>query len=420
MCRRPGESLTPDDVCFSATPSRAVSILWLRSHQQLPAVPRLSLRACAGYAGLTEEAILSDVSPEGSGHAETARFRLWTSAELDEADLPLEFEIEGLLAACEPALVAGIGKTLKTSLQADAAISLGLGVPFLGRFPARRKRVGFFSGESGLRTLKSIGRRIAGSKGCRLKDADVFWCSDLPKLGDAEDERVFERLIQDNGLELVCVDPAYLACQLGADANNLFEVGGKLRGLTRIAVQLGCTTQLTHHLRKGTPIGEVPELSAIAWGGFSEWARQWWLLNRRRPYAHDGKHELWLSVGGSAGHGGLWGINVDEGSPEDRTWNVEVLDPEEAKQSVQTKDSQSRKVARDAARQQTVERNLDRLLNDLSNHPDGDTKTAIGTRLGLGTGAFEAAKNLGLSRGVVLSCTVVKQNGSFAGFQAAN
>src|SRR5262249_10160130 len=64
--------------------------------------------------------------------------------------------------------------------------------------------------------------------------------------------------------------------------------------------------------------------------GVREFARQWLLINRRTKYKHDGKHELVISVGGSAGHSSLWDVTIDEGKPgidsQDRKWKVTVED----------------------------------------------------------------------------------------------
>jgi hypothetical protein len=40
------------------------------------------------------------------------------------------------------------------------------------------------------------------------------------------------------------------------------------------------------------------------------------LLNRRTPYQlGSGHHELWLSMGARAGHGGLYGVDAAVGDP---------------------------------------------------------------------------------------------------------
>ena len=93
-------------------------------------------------------------------------------------------------------------------------------------------------------------------------------------------------------------------------------MGAKLSGLTKLGQETGCTIILCHHTRKNQKgpmdLFEPAELEDIAWAGFPEWARQWLLLSRRRKYDPEqgGHHELWLNVGGSAGHSGLWGVKL--------------------------------------------------------------------------------------------------------------
>jgi hypothetical protein len=53
------------------------------------------------------------------------------------------------------------------------------------------------------------------------------------------------------------------------------------------------------------------------------------LVSRREKYTGDGVHDLWLTVGGSGGHGGLWNLRVEEGTVDDhfggRRWDVQLL-----------------------------------------------------------------------------------------------
>jgi hypothetical protein len=91
---------------------------------------------------------------------------------------------------------------------------------------------------------------------------------------------------------------------------------------------------LVHHAKKRSNhnysgLYEPLELDDLAYSGFAEFARQWWLLNRRERYdPASGTHKLWLEAGGSAGQGGRWGLDVSEGrigdNFEGRTWGVQV------------------------------------------------------------------------------------------------
>ena len=153
----------------------------------------------------------------------------------------------------------------------------------------------------------------------------------MPKLGQPRTKSTLRKFITDNRIEVLIIDPAYLCLDLGDDAGNLFSVGKKLFELTEVGRDTDCTIILVHHNRKASKENPfaAPELESIAWSGFQEWARQWILLGRREAYnpERSGSHRLWLSVGGSAGHSGLWGLDVEEGSRKDRggrRWEISI------------------------------------------------------------------------------------------------
>ena len=125
------------------------------------------------------------------------------------------------------------------------------------------------SGESGLGTLQETARRIAYRAGKRLTDIDgLIFSEQLPQFGNFEHETALEKFIVDNGLEILAIDPAYLAMP-SDDPGNLFEQGRLLRGMSEVCREAGCMMILAHHTRKGRvdPFA-APELNDIAWSGF--------------------------------------------------------------------------------------------------------------------------------------------------------
>jgi hypothetical protein len=133
--------------------------------------------------------------------------------------------------------------------------------------------------------------------------------------------------------EVLIVDPVYLSLMgnatRGLSAGNLFDIGPLLAGIVDTCLRRQTTPILIHHCRKNSNLERFapPELEELAMAGFGEFARQWILLGRRSEYQSDGHHELWMQVGGSAGHGGLYALDIEEGridDPEGRRWEVSL------------------------------------------------------------------------------------------------
>ncbi len=348
---------------------------------------------------------------------EGIRFDGITSRELNENDYELSYLIDGLLVRGQPGIIAGPKKTLKTNISIDLALSLSHAGLFLGRFNVSEAvRVGVMSGESGAATIQETARRISKAKNWSLECFEnVVWCFDVPQLNHTEHTSALREFITGHELDVLILDPTYLMMLgLGQDAGNLFVVGEYLKSLNELAQQTGCTPLLCHHLKKGVADPYEPaELENIAWAGFQEFVRQWILLNRRVRYDpdHGGHHELWMSVGGSAGHSGLWGLNIDEGTRQDeggRRWDVELISAAEAyaerDEAAQDAVEQRKQRQHDARKQ----RQRDAVWEALQLFPGGETPRVIREAAGVSGAVVTEQLAILIKEGVAEECTVKK------------
>ena len=258
------------------------------------------------------------VAPHAASDADAAYpFDLIPSDEFASGDYRPEWLIQNVLVRGEPGTVAGPSKALKTSLLVDAAVSLAAGVPFLGdpKFSAPHpRRVVMASGESGKSTLQDAARRVSRSKGLELQSLgkSLHWLFTLPVLSDVRSVRALAARLAGVQADVVLIDPFYL-CLGEADARNLMEVGNVLRPVAEILAKAGTTLVLAHHANRQLPVGQPMELTHLMFSGLEQFTRQFLLINRRSFYRSDGRHELVMRVGGSAGHSGLYHLDVDEG-----------------------------------------------------------------------------------------------------------
>jgi hypothetical protein len=347
-------------------------------------------------AGLEARAVMIEPRDDPAD-ARRHRLALMTSEEFARRAYRHEWLVEQVLVKGQPAVFGGPRKTLKTSLLIDLALSLAAPrtdplvdpARFLGRFavPARA-RVGLFSGESGQATLQETAHRICAARGTTLKGSGVLWNFAVPHLADALDLEGLQGLIRDHQLGVVIIDPLYLALPGGGgvDANNLFAMGSILNEAARACLEAGATPILAHHARKHRAADErwePLELEDLAYAGIQEFARQWVLVSRRARYVPGtGSHRLWMSVGGSAGFGGLWGVDVEEGQVGanlgPRSWRARVLGVDEArleKKRARAERKENDRALRDEALRERVE-------DYLRDKPEGDTRSAISSAAG--------------------------------------
>jgi replicative DNA helicase len=334
---------------------------------------------------------LQRIESIGKGTAKQPyRFAPITSKDFASADYKLEWLVKGLLVKDQPGIIGGPKKALKTSIMLDLALSLGSGTPFLGKWAVSRPvRCAVISGESGKATLQETALRICKAKGIKVEDTLCYWDFRLPQLSQDKELDELANGLAELKIEAVCIDPLYLCLLAGKDAKdknaaNLFDMGPLLANVSDACLRVGATPILAHHSRKGVINPYDPlDLDDLSFAGVQEFARQWVLVNRREKYLGGGFHRLWMQYGGSAGHNGTFGVDVDEGTIDDnfdgRKWDVSILSFADL-QTAKVQARADKQAAKDEAEDKALLNTLDIMLA----HPDKPptTKRALRSQLG--------------------------------------
>lgn len=354
---------------------------------------------------------------EGVNH-ETRRFRTITAAELAGGDYCVDYIVEGILAKGQPCGLLGPQKALKTSLAIDLAVAIATGGFFLGKWRVNgRRRVLMMSGESGLATIQETAARVCDAAFKTLAEIDgLSFCDVLPRFGNSVDLAELSRLLKSQDVEVLFIDPLYLCIDVGGSEGSIYAMGAALRGVSELCQSLGVTLILAHHLKKSVVNPYQPgELSDASWAGIAEYCRQWLIINRRGPYEHgSGVHKLWLSVGGSAGHSGLWGVDVDEGVGHgNRHWSVGILTADEVR-GIEVDHHEERRQAKAAEK---AEADVRRLLDRLAKFPDGETKGKLRELLAVSGDKINAQIAAALDRDCIEPCDVIKHGRTEAGYR---
>gem|GEM_PF-2346232 len=381
-------------------------------------------------SSITNQVHATNGQVRGTAEAATAyhepvTFQRITAAELDAGEWELEYLIEGTMTVGQPLILAGGKKNLKTNILLDAAISIASGTPFLGKLTVNRKaRVAIMTGESGLATIQETCRRICRAKGLRLPDVEGLIVSpDIPRAELLDHMAALEEFIRHDGTEVLAIDPAYMSLP-GDDAGNMFKQGTMLRELAAVCTRAGASLILAHHTKKNIadPF-KPPELEDIAWSGFQEFARQWWMLSRREPFQPgSGEHKLWLNIGGSAGHSALWALDIREGVYDGHTprvWDVELLSANDAREAAKQGQAEQRAENARRKRQVSVEEckaAIEQAFIGIPLHTE--TKRTIEDRSGRKGKAFDEAFAYLLRTGRIKETQLTRANNQqYAAFQ---
>jgi AAA domain/Primase C terminal 2 (PriCT-2) len=300
---------------------------------------------------------------------------LISAADLHTKIEPIVFLIDGVLVASQPLVTVAPPKSMKTCVTVDMAVSLASGKRFLGYFNVNRPvNVAMLSGESGLPVINETIGRICTQKGISPDGLNNLFISKIvPDLGDKEVIKEIGRCIKQHSLSVIIIDPLYFALA-GADGGSLYKMAEKLRPIAKLCEAKNVTLVLVHHTRKRQEKSEKnkpTELNDASLAGITEFARQWITLGRRSRYIEGtGQHELWLTVGGSAGHSGLYKLDIKEGSHsalQGRKWEVAISDASQGLSIDRHKNDE--------------EKDEPRILEFLEKNEKGETANAMAEKL---------------------------------------
>lgn len=315
----------------------------------------------------------------------------WSSQQLDDAEIETTYLAHGVLVQGQPGIIAGASKTMKTSVGVDLALSLARPCRFLGQFwVPEPQKVLFLSAESGEATIQETARRIARSKGFELsQDESVTWGFWVPRAKNGEQLLILDHQLDESQATVAVIDPLYQVLN-GEDQANLSMNGEQLQAICTRCLKRGVTPILVDHVKRSSSNAQnhLPlELTDVSGAGKAEFFRQWLLISRREkfnPETHE--HKLWMSVGGSAGHCGLWAVDIDESrdeATESRTWAVSVERGSEAVQNDAEMRAARRAAQREADQKEKLERNVQRIRDTFKSPSEKWTARKIRDHAGL-------------------------------------
>jgi hypothetical protein len=351
---------------------------------------------------------------------------LMTSAELDDLAAEPRYIVKNMVPAGQVGAEGAKTKGCKTGIATDLTISVSSGTRCLNEFDVpERAPVLFLCGESGASKIRRQARHICEARGLALRDLPIFWGFDLPKLCLPFHVDALAGFIRQNKVALAIIDPLYLALFTAATAGrsgDLYTMGATFEPLTALCRETGASILLVHHFRKnrGDDQQEPCSLEELSQAGLAEVARWWILLDRREPYAGDGKHALWLRVGGSEGHASFWSLDIDEGLTVDSEGNQRTTRWETSLGRVQDAKAEEKR-AREARKALDLEKregeHVEKLVQALRKHPAGQTARQLRADAHLNQDNFLRAVAVLQQAGRIEEISIAKQRGTYDGFK---
>lgn len=172
-----------------------------------------------------------------------------------------EWLIEGLWEYDSVGLIVAPPKSYKSTLITNMAAAVASGKPFDGR-KVIQGGVLILQGENSLVAEKSRMMNIAGTT-----DLPIYYVQSSINLDNIE---VLKRTIIENSIKMLVIDPLYLLFGSG-NMNHQVDVTPKLRTLTELRKETGCSIILVHHTRKTDGSSDLSTSDINGSGFFEGW-----------------------------------------------------------------------------------------------------------------------------------------------------
>lgn len=181
--------------------------------------------------------------------------------DVKEGELGEEWLIEGLWEYDSVGLIVAPPKSYKSTLITNMAVAVASGKPFDGR-KVIQGGVLILQGENSLVAEKSRMMNIAGTT-----DLPIYYVQSSINLDNIE---VLKRTIIENNIKMLVIDPLYLLFGSG-NMNLQVDVTPKLRTLTELRKETGCSIILVHHTRKTDGSTDLSTSDINGSGFFEGW-----------------------------------------------------------------------------------------------------------------------------------------------------
>lgn len=351
---------------------------------------------------------------------------LLTSQQLDDLDSEPKYLVKNAVPAGQLGAAGAKQKGCKTSVVVDLVISSASATPFLDEFDVPEPvPCLFLCGESGSSRIRRQARQVCEKRGIALATLPIWWGFDLPKLCLPEHVEALGNFIVENKIGLVPIDPLYLSLftkETAGRSGDLFTMGSVYEPLTKVCRETGAAILLVHHFRKNRSDDqqEPCSLEELTQAGLGECARWWMLLDRREPYAGDGKHALWFRVGGSEGHASFWSLDIDEGLIVDSEGNQRTTKWEATLSHVQDVKAEEKR-QRENRKAADIERreagHVESLVQALRKYPGGQTGRQLRVDARLNSDNFLRAVAVMKQTGRIEEILVPTKRGNYDGYR---
>ena len=315
-------------------------LLWVFSTNAEPFEAERSYDKFGAYAVLEHDgdykAAAQALADKGYGDDEQAdRFTLVSAVELAQPVPPMRWLVRGVWPERSHGPLAGAKKSLKSWNALALAVAVASGLPYLGvdKFAVELPGpVLVFNGEGGQVPYQRRFQRIAKAYGVNPADLPIWATFGVGPLDGPVFREAMKAHLDKVQPVLVILDPLYVYHPANVEAQNLYERGRMLGGLSNLVGHETALVVVDHYRKTG---GRNLDLDEIGQSGVAQWADSWILqAHREDPDLEAGRFRLSVEFGSRQWGGDRWAVDwdcgkfdYDAGTPEsDITWSVEAFD----------------------------------------------------------------------------------------------